>query len=376
MQRDILVPGDAGGTSGRRYSDGGADFFYGSGCLVACQVRPGDSRNASLAYRGQLFILGRRAPMDRFRMDRRGAASDDVSARRNARPRIADAYSWRRDTCRALRPGNHLLWKFEGGVCCHGAVFVLATMSFSLRPQMLGYFFLILTLIALELFRKGERRAVWGLPVLMLIWVNAHGSWIIGLGVIGVYLACGLVEFRAGDVEARRWSPSQRLQLAIVFALCACATLITPYGAGLAKFPFQFAFSLPVSVANISEWQAMPFNLIPGKVFLVFLLGIIVFQVGFYSTWRFEDLTLFLFACDGRLHAQALSSDLCARLDASRGDHTGPVGAKVSASQGPISNQRGLDGRHPGHRHLVLSFAVEIVAKRWKELSGRRCRIS
>ena len=67
---------------------------------------------------------------------------------------------------------------------------------------MLGYLFLVITLIVLERFRQGKRRAVWALPILMLIWVNAHGSWIIGLGVIGIYLACGLVEFHIGDVEA------------------------------------------------------------------------------------------------------------------------------------------------------------------------------
>ena len=66
------------------------------------------------------------------------------------------------------------------------------TPSFTLRPQMLGYLFLILTLIALELFRQGKQWAIWFLPLLFLIWINTHGSWIIGLGVIALYLACGL----------------------------------------------------------------------------------------------------------------------------------------------------------------------------------------
>ena len=66
---------------------------------------------------------------------------------------------------------------------------------------MLGYLFLVLTLIILERFRQGKRRAVWALPALMLLWVNAHGSWIIGLGIIGVYFAGGLMEFHIGDIE-------------------------------------------------------------------------------------------------------------------------------------------------------------------------------
>ena len=193
-------------------------------------------------------------------------------------------------TLAAARSGNS-----KAAFVATAAVFVLTTLSFNLRPQMLGYLFLVLTLIVLERFRQGKRRAVWALPILMLIWVNAHGSWIIGLGVIGVYLASGLVEFHLGDIEARRWSPSDRLRLAIVFVLCACATLITPYGAAVAKFPFVFAFSLPLNMANIIEWQPMPFGLLLGKLFLVVLLGVIVFQVTYRFAWRLEEFGLFLF---------------------------------------------------------------------------------
>jgi len=175
-------------------------------------------------------------------------------------------------------------------------LFVLATVSFNLRPQMLGYLFLVLTLIALERFRQGKRRGVWALPVMMLAWVNAHGSWIIGLGVIGVYLASGLMEFRIGDIEARRWSPSDRLRLAGVFVFCACVTVITPYGTSLAKYPFDVAFSLPLGVANVVEWRPMPFGSPVGILFLVALLGIVVLQVVYRLTWRVEEFTLFLFA--------------------------------------------------------------------------------
>jgi len=194
-------------------------------------------------------------------------------------------------TLAIVRSGNS-----KAAFVATATLFVLATVSFNLRPQMLGYLFLILTLIVLERFRQGKRRAVWALPILMLIWVNAHGSWIIGLGVIGVYLVSGLMEFQIGDIEARCWSPFDRLRLAIVFVLCTCVTLITPYGAAIAKFPFEFAFSLPVNIANIIEWQPMPFDAAAGKVFLALLLGFIVVQVAYRFPWRLEEFALLLFA--------------------------------------------------------------------------------
>ncbi len=193
-------------------------------------------------------------------------------------------------TLAAVRSGNS-----KAAFVATAAVFVLAVVSFNLRPQMLGYLFLILTLIILERFRQGKRRAIWGLPMLMVVWVNTHPSWIIGLGVIGVYLMSGLLEFRLGDIEARRWSPSDRLRLAIVLGLCACASLITPYGAALAAFPFKFAFSLPLNVTNILEWLPISFGSPLGKLFLITLLGTIVFQVTCRIAWRLEELALFLF---------------------------------------------------------------------------------
>jgi len=83
-----------------------------------------------------------------------------------------------------LRSGNS-----KAGFVTAALLFVLATPSFNLRPQMFGYLFLVLTLIMLEAFRRGNRGAVFLLPATMLVWVNTHGSWIIGLGAIGVYIA-------------------------------------------------------------------------------------------------------------------------------------------------------------------------------------------
>lgn len=191
----------------------------------------------------------------------------------------------------AIRCGNS-----KAAFVATAALFVLASVSFNLRPQMLGYLFLVLTLIILERFRQGKRRVVWALPVLMLVWVNAHGSWVFGMGIIGVYLASGLMEFRIGDIEARRWSSPDRLRLASVLGLCACATLITPYGTSLAQYPFRVAFSFPLGVANVVEWQPIPFNAAPGKMFLALLLGFIILQSVYGFHWRLEEFTLFLFA--------------------------------------------------------------------------------
>ena len=83
--------------------------------------------------------------------------------------------------------------------------------------------------------------------------------------------------------------------------------LITPYGAALAKYPFDVAFSLPLGVANVVEWRPMPFSSPLGVLFLIALLGVIAFQVTYRLAWRLEEFILFVVAATAAcLHTRFL----------------------------------------------------------------------
>ena len=172
----------------------------------------------------------------------------------------------------------------------------LLIVCVNLRPQLLGYIFLLLTLICLERFRQGRQKTLWILPAVFALWVNTHGSFVFGLMALGLYWAAGLTSFRAGSLEAEPWAPQQRRHLALIFLLCVVALTITPYGTRLAANPFDMAFSQPVNIANVQEWQPMPFGLLPGKIFLAIVLLFLVAQLVFRLKYRVEELTLLLFA--------------------------------------------------------------------------------
>jgi hypothetical protein len=188
-----------------------------------------------------------------------------------------------------IRSGNS-----KSGFLTAVILFVLTAVTFSARPLMLGYLFLILTLICLERFRQGKTGALWLLPPLFLIWVNTHGSFIVGLGVIAIYWLCGLKEFTIGGLEARRWPPAQRVRLELVFLLSLVATAITPYGTRLAFYPFDMAFNQPLNVASIDEWQPIPFNFFFAKLFLVLVIGLLFGQAALRFKWRLEEFVLVL----------------------------------------------------------------------------------
>ena len=168
----------------------------------------------------------------------------------------------------------------------------LAFASFTLRPQMFGYLFLILTLLVMEKFRQGVSWPLWTLPFIFLAWVNTHGSFIIGIGVVALYLVAGLFSFQAGSVEAIAWTRKQRLRLETALLFCLAVLPITPYGTQLAVYPFDMAFSQPINVANVNEWRPMPFQLIGGKIFLAVVVILFLVQMFYRFSWRLEEVLL------------------------------------------------------------------------------------
>jgi hypothetical protein len=165
---------------------------------------------------------------------------------------------------------------------------------FTLRPQLVGYCFLVFLLILMELHRRGNEKVLWAIPPLFLVWVNTHGSFFVGLGIFGVYWLCGLFEFEWGNIEAKKWTPRQSRNL-LLTSLASLAVLpITPYGTKLAAYPLEMALFQPLNIANIQEWQAVNFGDAWGKAFLLILLGLFLVQLWWKPRFRLFDLVFLL----------------------------------------------------------------------------------
>jgi len=188
-------------------------------------------------------------------------------------------------------------------ICCRNskvafaacAVVLAAIAPFmTLRPQLLGYDFLLITLICLELFRQGKARTIWFLPAIFLLWVNTHGTFVLGLGVVAIYWVCGLVKLRTGGLFAERWADQRRRQLLLAGLLCALVLPLTPYGSRLAAYPLELSLGQPVNVASIQEWQPLAFSNFLGKYLLGVLLASLLALVVVRPELRLEQMTLLL----------------------------------------------------------------------------------
>ncbi|HVV49185.1 MAG TPA: hypothetical protein VHO06_05980 [Polyangia bacterium] len=127
--------------------------------------------------------------------------------------------------------------------------FPLTSALWVLRPQIVTLFMLVL-LVRLLI---AERYAV--LPLVFLLWANAHGG--VAAGGLLLAIVTGLAVARArrgGPADVRR-----AVRLGVVTPLCALATALTPLGFGVWRF---VGGSLSASRGNgITEWQpTLPFG--------------------------------------------------------------------------------------------------------------------
>jgi len=171
-------------------------------------------------------------------------------------------------------------------------VTVFAVANFNLRPQMFGALFLSLTVILLEMFRQGKPKALFAFPLLFLLWINAHGSWIVGMAVVVATLLAGLFEFEMGGVESTKWTARQRIQLELALLGSLAVIPITPYGSRLATYPFLVASSIPLGVKFVMEWSSMPFNLYWGRFFLALVAGTTLVQTIYPCRFRLQQWVL------------------------------------------------------------------------------------
>ncbi|MGI9578557.1 MAG: hypothetical protein ACR2OH_10185, partial [Microthrixaceae bacterium] len=114
---------------------------------------------------------------------------------------VAAALGWL--VVRACRPADHADVPARGGlVQLLPAVVVVALLVPFLngRPHLVGYALLAATLVIWR-----ERRSPWWFVALFALWVNMHGTWLYGLGVLALLWAAEAIDDRDLHLERLRW---------------------------------------------------------------------------------------------------------------------------------------------------------------------------
>ncbi|HEX3252541.1 MAG TPA: hypothetical protein VHS05_24090 [Pyrinomonadaceae bacterium] len=134
---------------------------------------------------------------------------------------------------------------------------VLPTIG--VRPRVFTLLLSSVYLALLARYIKREKgREIWWLVPLMVLWVNLHGGFLIGLVLIGLALVgAPLDSWARGEKLTSAW-PKVR-GLSVVLVGCLLAVLLNPHGFQIYKFPFEIFLS-PVQQQAIVDWQSPDFH--------------------------------------------------------------------------------------------------------------------
>jgi len=150
-------------------------------------------------------------------------------------------------------------------------VWLFSTTGLAIRPQMIGYLFLLVELLLIHLGRTRSPRWFFWLPPLFAIWVNCHGSFFLGLILLGVFLLCSFFDFQAGSLVSSRWEPRRRRTLTLALALSTGALFLNPAGLRQILYPLNTLLYQPLNLSSIEEWKPLQLSDARGLV----LLGIL-----------------------------------------------------------------------------------------------------
>jgi hypothetical protein len=171
----------------------------------------------------------------------------------------------------------------------------LTIVSFGPRTILFGYILIILLLLILSRYRSTGRAPLWVLPPMFCLWINTHGSWLLGLILIGNYIVTGLVGGSWGRVDAVRWTPPQLRRLLVTAGACVAALFVNPFTYRLVSYPFDLAFRQKLNIQYVDEWASVDFNDARGKVVLVLLAVVLLGALLSPMRWKLEELALALF---------------------------------------------------------------------------------
>lgn len=176
----------------------------------------------------------------------------------------------------------YFVWKTLRSPGFLGAfVLILAAAAsgiyWSARPYLISFLLVAVYIWIFEGYQKAERKNLWLIPALMVIWVNSHGAFLIGFLIWVCYFFDSLFDWiivvRQRKVTIEAFTHVKHLF--IVGLMMGLALFVNPQGIELLSLPFT-TVSRGAEQLYIEEWQSPNFHetrMQPFAVLLVLTFG-------------------------------------------------------------------------------------------------------
>jgi len=156
------------------------------------------------------------------------------------------------------------------------------------RPHIVSWLFTLLWFVALERWEQGSAPfwLRWFFPVSMLLWVNLHGGWLLGMTLLAIYMVAAYFEsLRGSDAIARILSANRSRAMGLMLAASAVATIVNPYGLRLHEHIYRY-LSDPYLMNRIAEFRSPDFHGWGQRCFVVILALVLIAAAGSHRKMR------------------------------------------------------------------------------------------
>lgn len=161
------------------------------------------------------------------------------------------------------------------------------------RPHLLSILMMVVWYALVESFRRKRSNWIFAVPLLIALWANLHGAFVVTLVVLGIYAAGEVLEFAAqGALRSRELLKVLKTYL-LVGLLSLFAAILTPYGFKLYGHLWRYLTDKQL-LSTIEEFQSPNFHSTDGKLIELLLLLGIVAAVNALRQKRFVETGLVL----------------------------------------------------------------------------------
>ena len=166
------------------------------------------------------------------------------------------------------------------------AAYIPFSLGVSARPQLVTYVLFASYLSVLLNFKYFQTtRYLPALPLLMVVWVNAHGGFMLGLALAGLFVACEWANYLTLR-ERDRGQKKRLMSLTLLVIATFLASIVNPEFFRLWLYPFQ-VISLDAT-RYILEWQSPDFYDRSTRIYLILT---VIFFFTYTYTLRKPDFT-------------------------------------------------------------------------------------
>ncbi len=169
-----------------------------------------------------------------------------------------------------------------------------STIHWLARPHLVTFVLTVVFAGILIRAGEGQKRLLWWLPILTILWTNLHGGFIVGLIMIGAWGAGELLRaVLTADSSVRRTSLQSFGRYLATGLGCLAASLVNPYTYQLHVHVWEYLGD-PYTRNNIIEFQSTSFHWVQGfclEIMLVLAVGAVVWYA---RRGRYSEVILLL----------------------------------------------------------------------------------